>query len=375
VPDVGKPQNVVLKAMSTQLAFVREINSAIARSSYHQRAQMARQLTDLFLINADRYSADEIALIDDVFVRLAVAIEESSRALLASRLGPTSKAPPKILRALACDDEIFVASSVLMHSEKLDDLTLLECAKTKSQDHLFAISRRKTLSETVTDVLVERGDQRVAFGAAQNPGARFSPKGFNILVKRSHGDDQLTICVGTRPDLPPQLFNELLKAASETVRSKLEAESPHAKREVDCIVADVTGRISTQATVESQEYAAARVLVDVLIRSGQMNAVKLEAFAKADRFEDTVVALAVMSGISLNIVTRKLDDEFAKFTVIMARAINLSWQTTLTILRLGARRHRCTAIEIERGLADFQRLDRQTASRIVASHRAKECAG
>ena len=44
------------------------------------------------------------------------------------------------MRALARDDETDVACPVLTLSERLDDLTLVEMAGSKSQDHLFAIS-------------------------------------------------------------------------------------------------------------------------------------------------------------------------------------------------------------------------------------------
>lgn len=361
--------------MNAPLTFIHEIDNAIAHSSGDRRAQMIRHLTDLYLVDSDTYSDDEIALIDDVFVRLVVTIEESSRALLASRLGPMSKAPPMILRALACDDAIDVASSVLIQSESLDDLTVIECAKTKSQEHLLAISRRKTLGEAVTDVLVEREDQQVVLSTAQNAGAKFSNNGFIILVKRSNADDRLATCVGSRPDIPPQLFRQLLEAASESIRSKLEAESPHTKRDIDRVVTDVTTRIRTQATVQSPEYAAAQVLVESLSRSGQLNAAKLEAFAKADRFEETVVALAVMSDMSTNVVERNLNDEYAEFLLILAKAIDLSWATTRTILTLGARNHLCAASEIEPCLIDFQRLKRQTARQILGFHRTRERSG
>ena len=42
----------------------------------------------------------------------------------------------------------------------------------------------------------ERGDQQVVLSTAKNAGARFSGKGFAIMIKRSHGDDQLAACVG-----------------------------------------------------------------------------------------------------------------------------------------------------------------------------------
>jgi uncharacterized protein (DUF2336 family) len=115
---------------------------------------MLRHLTDLFLVGSDQYSEEEVDLIDDVSVRLVATIEQSSRALLSLRLGPVPVAPPKILRVLACDDAIEVASPVLAQAEALDIGTLIECARTKNQEHLLAISRRKTLPENLTEVLV-----------------------------------------------------------------------------------------------------------------------------------------------------------------------------------------------------------------------------
>jgi uncharacterized protein (DUF2336 family) len=226
MPTLGHPQDADPSPMNAPLAFIHEIDSTIAQSSADRRADMARHLTDLFLVNADQYSDDEVALIDDVFVRLVVAIEGSSRALLAIRLAPMSKAPPNILRTLACDDAIEVASPILIQSERLDDAILVDCAKTKSQEHLLAISRRKILAEVVTDILVERGDQQVVLSTVKNSGAKFSNSGFSILVKRSDGDDLLTKCVGTRPDLPPNYSNNCSKPHQNRFVARLRPRIP-----------------------------------------------------------------------------------------------------------------------------------------------------
>ena len=63
--------------------------------------------------------------------------------------------------------QIGVAGPVLARSDLLDNVTLVENARTKSQQHLLAISRRKALAETVTDVLVERGNRDVALSVVQ----------------------------------------------------------------------------------------------------------------------------------------------------------------------------------------------------------------
>ncbi|MEJ2435666.1 MAG: hypothetical protein P8Y53_21910 [Pseudolabrys sp.] len=69
--------------MGTPLALIRELNGTIAQASDLRRAAMLRHLTDLYLVSADGYSDEEIAVVDDVFVCLVATIEESSCALVA----------------------------------------------------------------------------------------------------------------------------------------------------------------------------------------------------------------------------------------------------------------------------------------------------
>src|SRR5262249_62171962 len=120
---------------------------------------------------------------------------------------------------------------VLTQSPQLDNAALVENARTKSQQHLLAISKRKSLAETVTDVLVERGDRQVALSAAENPGAKFSEAGYIRLVKRAEGDDQLAQSVGSRAEIPRHHFLRILAKASQAVRAKLEATKEHSAGE------------------------------------------------------------------------------------------------------------------------------------------------
>ena len=361
--------------MNAPLAFIHQIDSTIAHSSAAQRADMVRRLADLFLVNVDQYSDDEVELIDDVFVRLVVTIEESARALLAIRLGPNSKAPPKILKALASDDAIDVASPVLIHAERLDGSTLIECAKTKSQEHLLSISRRKTLTEALTDVLLERGDQQVVLSTVRNSGAKFSNNGFAILVNRSHGDDLLTTKVGIRPDLPLQLFEQLIEAASDAARSKLETEIPHARHNIHRVVNNVAAQIRAKAASQPPKYATAQVLVESLQQSGQLDADKLEEFADAGRFEEVIAALAVMAKMPTDVVERKVNDDSAEFLLILAKAIGLSWPTTKSILALSPLQIRNLVNDAEECQKAFLRLNQPTAQQILDFHRIRESSG
>ena len=364
---------MVFHGMGAPLALIRELDGTIAHSTDIRRAAMLRHLTDLYLVGAEDFTDDEIDVVDDVFMRLVTTIEDSSRALLSIRIAGVAKAPPRVLRILACDDAIEVASPVLTQSERLDTDTLVACATTKSQEHLLAISRRRTLPVAVTDVLVERGDPQIVLSTASNPGARFSSKGFGVLVKRSSGNDQLASCVGARPDLPPLLFDRLLATASETVRAKLEAEKKHAKADIARVVGEVSEQIAERATItRSPAFAAARVLVESLDEAKQLSIAKLEDFAKGDRFEEIVAALSIMAKIPADVVERTVNDTNAESILVLAKAVELPWETTKSIITLAAKRYRRSVADIERAMAAFQRLRPSTAQQILDFHRTRK---
>jgi len=334
---------------------------------------MVRHLSDLLVANVDRYSDDEITLLDDVFLRLVATIEETARTLLAERLAPLSRAPRAVLRALACDDAISVAYPVLAKSDAIDEFSLIECARTKGQAHMLAISRRAHLTEAVTDILVDRGDKSVLLSTAQNAGARFSDMGFGILINRSHDDDQLATSVGSRPDIPEHTLAKLIEAASATVRERLAAEHPHLRHVIDSVVAEINERIQNRATEPSGKYAAALVLVESLNKSGKLNPAKLEAFATANRLDDTVAALALMSGLTPEIVEARFNEEFVPFILVLAKAIGLPWLTTrIIILMLGVRHRRCEEQDLDTALIRFQQLDRGAALDALSGYRGQD---
>jgi uncharacterized protein (DUF2336 family) len=357
--------------MGAPLALIRDLDNSIENSSDMRRAAMLRRLTDLYLVGAEQYSEQEIELIDEVFLRLIVTIEESSRALLAIRLGPVAKAPPRIMQVLACDDAIDVASPVLTQSEQLDTATLVKCAKVKSQEHMLAISRRPSLPEAVTDVLVSRGDQQIVLSTASNAGAKFSMQGFGILVDRSFGDEPLTQCVGRRPDLPPQLFVKLIEAASDEVRAKLIAERQHSVREIERVVGEVGERIEREALTRTPVYAAAQILVESLRTAGDLDRTALEGFARAGRLEEIVAGLALITGLSADTIEKSLHDQHAAMLLVLAKAVGLPWLTTKLIVALAAKRYERPIADLDHLMAAFERLKPAVAKQILEFHRGR----
>jgi uncharacterized protein (DUF2336 family) len=360
-----------LLPMTVDLSFIDQPEHAIQKGALARRGELLARVTDLFVLGAERFDEEDIARFDDVIMRLAVDIELSARALLAVRLAPIPNAPPTVIRTLAFDDDIGVAGPVLRESERLDDRTLVENARRKSQEHLFAISRRRSLSEPVTDVLVVRGERRVVLSTVGNPGARFSAAGFETIIGRSAGDDALAGSLGRRPDIPPQLFIRLLTIASETVRAKLEAVHPTAILEVHRAVGEVTERIRKEALDEPRDYSAAKATVDRLLQSGGLNDGAVAGFAKAGRFEETTVALARMCELPVPFVERALVQDGSETVLILAKVIGLSWATVKEILSLRVGKRTIPAHKLAESLAHFERLKPATANEIVRFYRAR----
>jgi uncharacterized protein (DUF2336 family) len=207
------------------ITLIAELERVIANASVQRRVEILTHIADLFVSGSARFVKEDIELFDDLFTRLVLVIESAAKSALAERLARVANAPFNVVRMLASDNDIKVAHPILAHSLQLDDATLVLSARTKSQAHLLAISQRQSVSEAVTDVLVERGNKPVVHCLAGNPGAKFSEGGFALLVNCSANDDTLAIAIGSRADVPPHILSNLLEMASEMVQMKFTAEN------------------------------------------------------------------------------------------------------------------------------------------------------
>jgi uncharacterized protein (DUF2336 family) len=353
------------------LPLLDELEAALTSGTNARRIEMLSRITDLFVGGATRYSEDQVGLFDDVMARLVHTIEAKARAKLSHRLAPVANAPINVVTMLAFDDDIDVARPVLTQSERLDERMLVANASSKSQQHLFAIAQRKSLSEAVTDVLVERGDRNVVQSVVKNTGARFSDAGFRVLVTRSVDDDDLAAEVGMRPDIPRQHFLVLLEKASSAVRARLAAENPQANTTIEGVVAEVVGGIRNEARNASPDFAAAREAVERQNRIRRIGEAEIYQYARERKFEETAIALSLLCDTPIDVVERALLDPGAEIVLILAKVAGLSSTTTKAILLLRAADRGMSAKDLEQALSSFNRLQPDTARRVLGFFRTR----
>lgn len=204
--------------MQSQMAeaqtLITELDAALHKLPDARQLVILNRVTDLFLVGVDNYSDEQIAIFDDVICRLIENIGTPALIELSARLASASKGPANALNRLSSSEDIAVSGPALERAPGLTDQSLMVIAGKTGQKQLAAIAGRAQISESVTNVLVERGDATVSRKVSANLGARISETGFVKLINKAKKDRELATAISSRKDLPEELVPFLQLALS-----------------------------------------------------------------------------------------------------------------------------------------------------------------
>jgi uncharacterized protein (DUF2336 family) len=358
------------KSAKSSENLLEELQTTLSHGTVAHRVEMLRRVTDLFVGNAVDYSGDHVRVFDDVFQCLIEQIETSARALLAERLAPIAAAPPKIIRTLALDEVIEVSGPVLSKSERLDEATLIEIARTRGQAHLKAISLRRVLSEALSDVLVTRGDEDVVQSTVSNPGAQLSEGSLADLVTRAERDDDLASCIGLRADLPRHHYLKLVAKASLTVRRKLEAAHPELADDVSSVVQEAAQRI--RAAAKTRQTERARALVKSLHEDGRLTELQVATFAEQGKFDETNAGLAALAGVAVETAETMMIESRVEGVMILAKVAAMQWSSVRAIIALREKLSGGSQTDMLALRDAYEALRSSTAQQVLRFHRMQQ---
>jgi uncharacterized protein (DUF2336 family) len=219
---------------------------------------------------------------------------------------------------------------------------------------------------------VDRGNRAVVAATAQNAGAKFSDFGVSTLVRKAHDDGDLALCVWSRPDIPRQDLVKLFVDASEVVKNHLVEADPRRAELIKSVVAQATDEIQTRARAGSSEFAQAFAMVRELNAAGRLNEAQLLAFAEESSFDKVVAALSLMCDLPIGVVERAFVQNQTEQIVVLARALNISWATTMKLLLLHAGVNGSSQQQMDVTFANFFRLQQATAQTALKFYRMRE---
>ena len=309
-----------------------ELEGVLRERSAEGRARTLQRLSELLLSCAERLNPSQISIFDDVLVRLLDCVGAAALVELSNALADSAASPKQTVRKLAHHQDSAVAAPLLSRSPVLVDADLIEIVKNRSQQHLAAVAARQNLNDALTDVILKLAGRDASRALANNSSARFSGRGFAVLLASARRDATIAESLGLRPDLPAATLQALLSDATETVRARLLKAAPAELKEK--IRAELDG-IDAQPKPQPQapeDDSDAHAAVAVLSRTGKLNDSTVNRFAIRREYANVIAALSLLSGAAVETIAPLMDESGGEGLIIACRASRLNWQTTQAVL-------------------------------------------
>ncbi len=328
-----------------------ELTRMPAEMSSDARRQLLNAVTDLFLLDQDPSTVAQEHY-GQIALQSLPHLDDGDRKAYADNVAAAPTLPHAVAVKLAGDADADVARLVLSLSPVLTDADLAAIAVSQSQRHLVAIAERTQLSESVTDILVERGDRQVLSTVSSNEGARLSDKGFDKLIERGGGDAEISLNMSKRSDTSPDRAQRMLQ-----IVERLSAEGS-----LWTNPGDAAATLARQA--RQQRLEVKLLLADLAAkRRGPDEVVTM--LADEDRAYHLAQVLAQISGITTEQALRVLMQRDASGIVVTCRSLDIGSDAFRAILGLRARRLYFPSGKIEDDLEAYLKLDMATAERTL----------
>ena len=346
---------------------------ALARlRSDESRAELFAVMGDLFHDRSDVLSAQERALMLDILEKLMRDVARDVRRKLALRLADAPGLPRELAVMLA-NDEIDVATPVLLRSAVLQDVDLVEVIRHRSRQHILTIAMRRDVSSTVTDALVETGDRDVIRTLLENQDAQISRATLAYLVEQSKSVDEFQEPLVRRRDLPIELARRMVLWVAAALRQALLERFDIDPNMLDDRLEPLVKEEVAEAAAEAATDTAADVLSRALGDARQLTPRLLLQTLRKGEVQLFEAMFAEMSGLRLKLVNRLAYEPGGQGLAVAARGMGLNREEFATIFLLTRRARAGQAgfapADLGRALEFFDRLSHAAAETVLTRWR------
>lgn len=314
-----------------------DLRALAEETSPEKRIELLRRLSEMYFEEIESHSDAEHYLFGEIVDKIVDSIDKPHKVMLSQMMAPRPEFPRAAAVRLAGDSDIDVAGPVIAQSPVLTDDDLAKIAGDGSQDHLHALAGRPHLPEAVTDLLVDRGDEKVVHAVSANHGAQFSQDGMNSLLERARADVDLRALLVERPDLSCGAVSKLLPLISANLVVRL-AERGHDVG--DALPPDMLATVSRRLTEVLRErrhnIRDTATLVEA-VRAGEssLDETALQ-LAQTGRLVDLSVLLSMAANVDRDYLFGLISRGQTQAVMILFRALGLGWATLEQVLALRA---------------------------------------
>ncbi len=234
------------------------------------------------------------------------------RAVVAETLKDVPDAPPDLVRQLARDAELSVASPVLQFSPLLSDEDLLEIIRgDHAEGALTAVAKRSNVAASISDALVEADDTAAVATLLANKSAQIREETLDLIVDRAPSRESWHGPLVDRPTLTPKAALKIAAFVADALSQRLQARPDLDPATRDAVTAEVRRRLAQAAGGGDGADAAARkrTVADPVWATGKGGAAgdganetvadKVKRLRREKKLDDAAVAAAAQAGEKL----------------------------------------------------------------------------
>jgi uncharacterized protein (DUF2336 family) len=341
------------------------------------RTRLVQVVGDLFFEEERVLSDRERALMTEILHQLIHDVEMSVRKALADKLADQADAPHELVTVLANDD-IAVSHKILVNSQVLQDIELIEIIQHRTFEHQLAIAMRKAVSEAVSDALVETGNTQVIQTLIENRGAEISGNTMEYLVAESKTREGYQKPLLDRPELSPHLAKRMYWWVSAALRKHIiehyRIDPTELDQKIESTIKDLLGEnaVGEESHGEIDPRAmehSSRLALKLAAKNAITPQLMLQTLRKGEVriFEGM---FAQVTGLRPNLVRRLIFEPGGEGLAIACKGIKMTKPDfgSLFLLSRSARPGDKTVDpgEVTRVMTFFDRVNPDTAARVIA---------
>lgn len=343
------------------------LNIARDRSTKGREA-LSAAVTDLFSDSHEELNDRERSLMFEILRQLIKQCEDSVRKMLSEKLAERPDVPHDLALELG-KDTAEVAYPILAHCGILKDEDLIEVIRNRTVQHQLAIAIRRNVSESVSDALVEAGDEAVITKLLANPNARISERTMEYLVDESERVDTFHEPILRREDLAPDLAQRMFNWVSAALRQHILDNYEIDEVVIDDMLEQSAFELFTSADLRKNN-SMSKQLAETLAEEGEATPEMMLLALECGEVPLFVSMLQQMTGLRETLITRFILEQGGEGLAVVCKALSVGKPQFVQIFALcrKARPVKKGSFSTEvRGVLDlYNEFTVETAKRVLA---------
>ncbi len=345
------------------------------------RLELTSIITGLFEIDL---SHNESELVADVLIGLMRQAEKDLRLALSERLAVMDNVPLRLALNIA-NDEIEVATPILIKNKALSDLDLIYIIKSKTPAYWAKIAQREEMSSNLIDILAETEDIETAHNLVTNDHIKLTEKAMTTIASLAQTNPKLAPPLVHREEITKDIAQKLYQLVGEELKNHISkmfgelkdepvdleqvAQVAEITKAVDDIVLDF---VDSSKADEESNLSPSQAMENAAQRyadKGLLTSALLINTLKRGQLKEFIAQFALFTGLKSETVTEMVKQKNGQGLAIACRASDIIKQDFVTIFLLTNRARNGASMvnlkDMNRAIGYFDRVTNKTARDIL----------